>query len=55
MWVVGSIFYLVPVVAIAIHLLSPPNRRSSLANRAGLRAEASYYLSQAPSTCCSCP
>ena len=23
MWVIGSIFYFVPVVAIAIHLLSP--------------------------------
>jgi cytochrome c oxidase assembly factor CtaG/polyferredoxin len=32
MWVMGSIFYLVPVVAIAIHLLSPPSRRSALAN-----------------------
>jgi cytochrome c oxidase assembly factor CtaG/ferredoxin len=32
MWVVGSIFYLVPVVVIAIHLLSPPSRRSSLVN-----------------------
>jgi cytochrome c oxidase assembly factor CtaG/polyferredoxin len=33
MWVVGSIFYLVPVVVIAIHLLSPPSHRSSLANQ----------------------
>ena len=33
MWVVGSIFYLVPVAVIASHLLSPPSRRrSSLAN-----------------------
>ncbi len=33
MWVIGSIFYLVPVMVIATHLLSPPiRRRSSLAN-----------------------
>jgi cytochrome c oxidase assembly factor CtaG len=33
MWVVGSIFYLVPVMVIAVHLLSPASRRSSsLAN-----------------------
>ena len=28
MWVVGSIFYLVPLVGIAIHLLSPQTRRA---------------------------
>ena len=33
MWVIGSIFYLVPVMVIATHLLSPASRRrSSLAN-----------------------
>ena len=34
MWVVGSIFYLVPVMVIAIQLLSPPSRRSPLAEPA---------------------
>jgi cytochrome c oxidase assembly factor CtaG/polyferredoxin len=29
MWVIGSIFYLVPLAAIAIHLLSPQSRRSA--------------------------
>ena len=27
MWVIGSIFYLVPLAVIAIHLLSPQSRR----------------------------
>ena len=36
MWVVGSIFYLVPVMVIAIQLLSPPSRRSPLAEPARL-------------------
>ena len=54
MWVVGSIFYLVPVAVIASHLLSPPSRRrSSLAN--SQPAHISTSRSQSASTCCSCP
>jgi hypothetical protein len=35
MWVIGSIFYLVPVAAIAIHLLSPQSNRLALRSITG--------------------
>ena len=40
MWVIGSIFYLVPLGAIAIHLLSPQSRRVVRAARERKRAGA---------------
>ena len=53
MWVIGSIFYLVPVVAIAIHLLSPQSRRTPAVAIA--RRKHRQSRSHSASICCSLP
>ena len=53
MWVLGSIFFLIPLVAIAIHLLSPqPSRAGS---RHCGREASPARMQRAVSICCACP
>jgi cytochrome c oxidase assembly factor CtaG/ferredoxin len=45
MWVIGSVFYLVPLGAISLHLLSPPRRRAAPAfARGSVRSQRSASL-----------
>ncbi len=58
MWVIGSIFYLVPLAAIAMHLLSPQSHRVAARRVTGTAGNLAAQHRQGRRnalTCCGCP